>query len=61
MRKEGHSAKSIAVRLPQPGNLLSDKAHWFVRIEYGLARVERWLKPVDRIDDLIRRSIFPHI
>jgi hypothetical protein len=61
MRKESHSEKSTAIRLSQPGNMLSDKAHWFVRVEYALARVARWLEPADQMDYLIRRSLLRRV
>jgi hypothetical protein len=45
------------MRRRQPENLLSDKARGLVRVDDALARVERWLRPADQIDYLIRRSL----
>lgn len=37
------------------------KARGLVRVEYGLARVERWLEPADQIDYLTRRSLLGRV
>jgi hypothetical protein len=61
MPKESNNGKSDSVKPPQPGNMSSGNAHWPVRVEYGLAGVERWLEPADHMDYLIRRSLLGRV